>query len=96
MFIIFKRVIKCAEADVNIVSELGVRMFVFMWIASGCSVVAWVVQVGLCCCCASRRDVRLGKKRGRRRAWTESGEVPPSERERKGKGRKGLFGRKIQ
>lgn len=91
MFIIFEKVIHSAEGEVNIVPEIGVKMFAFMWVASACAIVGWLVQLGLCCCCASRRDVRLGKKTGRAKAWRESGEVPPHEtRERK----RGLFGRK--
>ncbi|KAL6714985.1 hypothetical protein ACLMJK_007245 [Lecanora helva] len=79
MFIIFKKVIHSAEDEVNIVPEIGVKMFAFMWVASVCSIFGWLVQVGLCCCCASRRDVRRGKKRGRRSAWRRSGEASPRE-----------------
>ena len=78
----------------DIVPTIGVEMFVFMWIASGCAVVGWLVMMGECCCCASRRDVRRGWKRGRKAAWTRNGEVAPvavREREKEG-GRRG-FGR---
>ena len=64
---------------VNIVPEIGFEMFAFMWVASVCAIVGWLIQLGLCCCCASRRDVRLGKKSGRAKAWEQSGEVPPNE-----------------
>lgn len=91
MFIVFKKVISSAEGTVNIVPEIGVKMFAFMWVACVCAIVGWLVQSGLCCCCASRRDVKLGKKTGRAKAWRHSGEIPPHEmREKKG----GLFGRK--
>lgn len=91
MFIIFSKVISSAEGTVNIVPEIGVKMFAFMWVASGCTLVGWLVQLGLCCCCASRRDVILGKKTGRAKAWRQSGEIPPHEmRENK----RGLFKRK--
>ena len=88
MFIIFKKVIHSAEDTVNIVPEIGKEMFAFMWIASACAILGWGVQAGLCCCCASRRDVRLGKKWGRREVW---------ENEEKGekKGRRGLWGKKM-
>lgn len=92
MFIIFKKVIHSAEVDVNIVPEIGIKMFAFMWIASVCSILGWLVQVGLCCCCASRRDIRLGKKMGRKKAWRRSGEVPPMETRKREK--MGFFGRK--
>ena len=88
LFIIFKEVIHSAEDTANIVPEIGKEMFAFMWIASACAIVGWGIQVGLCCCCASRRDIRLGKKWGRKEAW---------ENEEKGerKGRRGLWGKKM-
>ena len=92
MFIIFRNIIHSAEVDVNIVPEIGIKMFIFMWLASTCSVIGWLVQVGLCCCCASRRDVRLGKKLGRKNAWRRSGDVPPIEKRRHEK--VGMFGRR--
>lgn len=99
MFIIFRNVIIGALDTVNIVPTIGLKMFAFMWIASACAIVGWLVQMGMCCCCASRRDVRLGKKRGRGGVWRERGEVAPVEmkekkkKKKKGEGR-GLFGRK--
>ena len=72
----------------NIVPEIGREMFAFMWIATACALVGWGVQVGLCCCCASRRDVRRGKKLGRREAWE-------NEEKGEGKGRRGLWGKKM-
>lgn len=87
MFLIFKTVIKGADASVNIVPTIGVEMFVLMWIASGCAIVGWLVMMGECCCCASRRDVRRGRKRGRSR------EVAPIEVV---EGRRGHSGRKKQ
>ncbi|KAK0514304.1 hypothetical protein JMJ35_002921 [Cladonia borealis] len=88
LFIIFKKVIHSAEDTVNIVPEIGREMFAFMWIATACVLVGWGVQVGLCCCCASRRDVRLGKKLGGREAWE-------NEEKGEGKGRRGLWGKKM-
>ena len=101
MFLIFKNVIKGAEQSVNIVPEIGIEMFVFMWIASGAAIIGWLFMMGECCCCASRRDVRKGKKRGGKGAWRRSGEVAPiemREREKAANGgrRRGLFGRKKQ
>ncbi len=87
MFLIFSRVIEGAEDTVDIVPEIGVKMFAFMWVASACSVVAWLMQMGLCCCCASRRDVVKGRKKGRRKAWRENDEIPPYEINEKSKKR---------
>jgi len=88
MFIIFRNVVQGAEETVNIVPEIGMEMFAFMWVASACAITGWLVQMGMCCYCASRRDVGRGKKRGRRRAWRVSGEVAPYEEERGGGGKK--------
>jgi hypothetical protein len=96
MFLIFRKVIYSAESTVNIIPEIGVKMFAFMWTASACVLVGWLVQMGMCCCCASRRDVRHGRKRGRKRAWSEAGETAPAEMREHEKGRRGLFGRKKQ
>ena len=75
--------------ELNIGASIGVKMFVFMWIASGTAVLAWLIQMSLGCCCASRRDVKRGKKRGSKKAWnTET--VGVSEKPQK----KGIFGRK--
>lgn len=68
LFIIFRNAIT-SVTEINIGAHVGTEMFVFMWIASGASIIAWLIQMGLCCCCASRRDVRRGKKRGSKKAW---------------------------
>lgn len=65
--------------DINISAEIGAKMFAFMWIAAGFSIFGWLVQMGMCCCCASRRDVRTGKKVGRRTAYVD-GETPLHDR----------------
>lgn len=73
MFLIMQDAVT-AVTQLNIKAEIGIQMFVFMWIAAVAAVLAWLVQAGMCCCCASRRDVRTGRKRGSRAAWRE-GEV---------------------
>lgn len=68
MFIIFRNTIT-GQAELNIGAEIGITLFVFMWIASAFTIFAWLVQMGLCCCCASRRDVKTGRKRGSEKAY---------------------------
>ena len=75
MFVIFKNVIESAAAEIDIGANLGGKMFAFMWIASSFSIIAWLIQMGLCCCCASRRDVMTGKKLGRKKAYLHGGEA---------------------
>lgn len=82
MFIIFRNVIVKFGADINITASVGVKMFAFMWTAAAGAVIGWLVQMGLCCCCASRRDVKRGKKMGRRSAYKD-GEVPVTRQKKK-------------
>lgn len=88
LFIIMQNAVT-AVTELNIGANIGTQMFAFMWIAAGTAILAWLIQMGLCCCCASRRDVRRGKKRGSKKAWnTETpgtSEKPP---------KRGMFGRK--
>lgn len=88
LFVLFQRA-ATSVTELNIGASLGIKMFVFMWIASGASIIAWLIQTGLCCCCASRRDVRLGKKKGSKKAW-ETETVGVSEKP----AREGVLGRK--
>lgn len=79
MFVVFRNIIHNAEDSINIVPIIGVKMFIFMWISSGASIIGWLIMMGECCCCASKRDVRQGRKRGRGSAWRVSGMIAPSE-----------------
>ncbi|KAG8622824.1 hypothetical protein KVT40_009335 [Elsinoe batatas] len=91
-------------AELNIESSLGTKMFVFMYIAVAASVLAALIQIGECCCCASRRDVRSGRKRGSKKAWTgrfagsEKGvrehEMTAADGSQEKPRKKGLFGRR--
>lgn len=51
----------------NIGAEIGTEMFAFMWIAAGAALLGCVIQFGECCCCRSERDVRTGRRMGRRK-----------------------------
>ena len=59
-----------AQSELNIHARVGVKMFVFMWIASAFAMWGFVVNAGMGCCCASRRDVRMGTQRRGVTAWT--------------------------
>jgi hypothetical protein len=72
MFIIFRNTIG-GVAELNLEAEIGTTMFAFMWVASAFSIFAWLVQMGMCCCCASRRDVKKGMKRGNEKAYHMDG-----------------------
>ncbi|KAK3360178.1 SUR7/PalI family-domain-containing protein [Lasiosphaeria hispida] len=54
-----------AQSDLNIHARVGVKMFVFMWIASGFALWAFIVHAGMMCCCVSRRDIRTGRRQVR-------------------------------
>lgn len=72
MFIIMQNAVT-SVTELNIGANIGIEMFVFMWIGAGASLVAFVIQLGMCCCCASRRDVKTGRKRGSKHAWETKG-----------------------
>jgi hypothetical protein len=72
MFVIFRNVIT-SQQGLNIGAGVGTQMFVFMWIATAFSIFGWLVQLCLACCCASRRDVKTGRKKGRRSAYGDVG-----------------------
>lgn len=61
MFIIMRNVF-ASNQDVNIEASIGTTMFACMWVASAFAIFAWLFQMGLCCCCVSRRDVKTGRK----------------------------------
>ncbi|KAL8674971.1 MAG: hypothetical protein Q9168_000675 [Polycauliona sp. 1 TL-2023] len=73
MFLIFKSAIQSAAESVNIQAEIGIKMFVFMWLASGAAILGWLIHFAQCCCCASTRDVRTGRRKGRRKAYRPFG-----------------------
>lgn len=68
LFIIMQNALTSAS-QLNIGASIGDEMFAFMWIAAGSAILAWLIQMGLCCCCASRRDVSTGRKKGSAKAW---------------------------
>jgi hypothetical protein len=88
LWLIFTKELK-SQTELNIGAKIGLKMFVLMWIATAFAILAWLIQMGLCCCCASRRDVKRGKKRGSKKAGIQneaySTEKPP---------KRGIFGRK--
>lgn len=51
-----------AQSTLNIHASVGVRMLIFMWIATGCALVGFVLHAGMGCCCTSRRDLKRGVK----------------------------------
>ncbi|PSN63878.1 hypothetical protein BS50DRAFT_91685 [Corynespora cassiicola Philippines] len=95
MFVIFRNVIS-SVGELNISAEIGNYMFGFMWTASAFAIFAWLVQTGLCCCCASRRDVRTGRKRGNEKAYhmNEAGGVGNGVQEKTPGRRRFRFGKR--
>ncbi|KAB8227746.1 SUR7/PalI family protein [Aspergillus alliaceus] len=77
MFIIFKNVFTSEDYNLNIEAELGTRMLVFMWIASGCNLISFILQLGSCCaaCCGGRKA---------RKALKNGGMTEPPMREKDG------------
>jgi hypothetical protein len=71
MAVVFKVVIT-GQPGLNIGASLGVPMLVFMWIASACTSFGYLIHLCLSCCCASRRDVTTGRKRGNKAAYSSA------------------------
>lgn len=90
MFIIMRNAFTSVD-ELNIGAAIGLPMFVFMWIASGTAIVATLIQVGECCCCASRRDIKTGRKKGSKKAWIINGRETG---QTDGKAKRGWFGRR--
>ena len=45
-------------------------MFAFMWVAAAFNLFGFLIHLGLTCCCASKRDVRTGRREGNTAAYT--------------------------
>ena len=80
-------------SEINIGASIGIKMFVFMWIGAGTAILAWLIMLGQCCCCASRRDVKRGKKTGSKKAWTDS-PSPAQMSEKPPRAKRSMYGRK--
>ena len=90
LFVIMKNAIT-SVTELNIGATIGKEMFAFMWIAAATSILAWLIELCLTCCCASRRDVKKGKKRGSKKAWSNDS---PFVSEKQPRQKRGMFGRK--
>ena len=83
MFIIFRETIT-SQRGLNIGAEVGTQMFAFMWIGAVGCILGAVVHLGLGCCGASRRDVRMGRRKGSRAGYlTGGGEGVVDEKKRR-------------
>ena len=51
-----------SQPELNIKCDLGITMYVLMWIAAAFSLLAFFVHAGMCCCCMSRRDITSGRR----------------------------------
>ncbi|KAL7623272.1 hypothetical protein AAE478_006953 [Parahypoxylon ruwenzoriense] len=64
MSLIFKYALT-SQTELNVSADVGIKMLVFMWIATALTMLAFIIHAGLGCCCATRRDIRTGRKGGR-------------------------------
>jgi len=72
MAVIFRNV-ATSQPDLNISASIGEQMFGFMWTGSAFSIFGFLIHLGMSCCCASRRDVRTGRRKGRMSAYGDAG-----------------------
>jgi len=49
-------------SDLNIGAQVGKTMFAFMWVASGLTLIAFLMQSAVCCCCRKRRKREISEK----------------------------------
>ena len=66
LWTIFRKTVATYAADINVVPTVGMRMMAFVWIAAGCALFAAVGQIGMLCCGTSRRDIKTGRRVGRK------------------------------
>lgn len=66
MFEIFANVFTNADPNLNIKAHVGVQMLAFMWIGSGFSLIAFILQFGSCCasCCGGHKARKQLKRQG--------------------------------
>lgn len=66
MFEIFAHVFTNADPSLNIHAHVGTQMLAFMWIGSGFSLIAFIVQFGSCCasCCGGHKARKQLKTQG--------------------------------
>ncbi|KAI1476814.1 hypothetical protein K445DRAFT_316795 [Daldinia sp. EC12] len=64
MSLIFKYALT-SQTDLNVNADVGLKMLAFMWIATGFTLISFIIHAGLCCCCTSRRDIRTGRRNAR-------------------------------
>ncbi|CDM30197.1 hypothetical protein DTO013E5_8566 [Penicillium roqueforti] len=84
MFEIFANVFATADPSINIRAHVGTQMMVFMWIASGFSLFAFILQLGSCCaaCCRGGKARKQLKSEGVN--WREKGSLSPVAAESRG------------
>ena len=66
MWSVFQRQLQVYGADMHVVPSIGRKMSIFTWIAAGCALFAAFGQLGMMCCGTSRRDIRTGRRVGRK------------------------------
>ena len=65
--------------DINIVPSIGTKMMIFAFVAGGCALIGGIGQLGLTCCGTSRRDVKTGRRVGRRQRSQQEKYIAPLE-----------------
>lgn len=63
MFEIMKNEFQNNITQVNIGAKIGTKMFAFMWVASGCTLIAFLIHMCLACCCTSKRDIKRRERK---------------------------------
>ncbi|KAI1467965.1 SUR7/PalI family-domain-containing protein [Daldinia caldariorum] len=64
MSLVFKYALT-SQTDLNVKADVGIKMLAFMWIATGFTLISFIIHASLCCFCTSRRDIRTGRRNAR-------------------------------
>ncbi|GAW12954.1 hypothetical protein ANO14919_023270 [Xylariales sp. No.14919] len=58
-----------SQPDLGVEASLGTEMLSFIWTAAAFNFLAFIIHASLGCCCTSRRDMRKGRKGGRKEVF---------------------------
>ena len=66
MWAVLRRSVNEAAGDLSVVPTVGTKMAILSWVAAGLTLLAAFGQLCLMCCGTSRRDIKTGRRVGRR------------------------------
>ncbi|KAF6787060.1 integral membrane protein [Colletotrichum sojae] len=68
------------QSELNISANIGVRMFVFMWIAAALTDLAFILHAAMGCCCSPRKERAAAAGNANEQEKTETTTTGPGEK----------------